>query len=477
MKLNFLFLSFALCVVLGLSSDLDAQQWTKEIIRSNLVGPWCRSGDFDNDNDQDLLIQNGDTLFWYENQKSGWSEHIIGSDFYNAEFCMVEIFDLDLDGDLDILQYPMINSSVIVWNENQLNGRQWKKHIIDTTVDQPQAIFKGYGDIDGDGDIDFVIPSFGNGSFMWFENVSGDTIWQKRVIAADIGSNPTWASLSDMDGDNDLDIIGSTDSGYVIWYENQLPNTNWSAHTVATLFGSVVGYSFDLDEDGDQDIITHSAASNVLIWFENPSWTRHTIAGHIPTVFLGPIGDIDQDGDPDITFGGQSNMGWCENLGEAINWKTYIIDTVNNLFPTPIDLADINGDGSLDLTVYTVNYSNAIGDSRWYANPYQPTGIMNISNGLLREFNLSQNYPNPFNPSTNIEYSIPVGTEYYFVQQNVQLKIYDVLGREVTTLVNQKQKPGNYEVTWDASNQPSGVYFYKLQTGDFTQTKKMILLR
>lgn len=471
MKLNLLFLSFTLCVGLGLSSATDAQQWPVEIIRSNLVGPWCRSGDFDNDNDQDLLIQNGDTLFWYENQQPGWLEHIIGTEFYNAEFAGVVIFDLDLDGDMDVLEYPIINSSVIVWNENQLNGLQWEKHIIDTTVNQPQNIFKAYGDIDGDGDIDFVIPSFGDGSFMWFENVSGDTIWQKRVITADIGSNPTWASLSDMDGDNDLDIIGSTDSpGYIIWYENQLPDTNWSAHEIATLFGSIVAFSFDLDEDGDQDIVTHSAASNVLIWFENPSWTSHTITSNIPFVLLGPIGDIDQDGDPDITFGGRSNMGWCENLGDAINWTIHLIDTVYNSFPTPIDLADINGDGSLDLTVYTINYSNALGDSRWYANPYQPTGIMNISNGLFREFNLSQNYPNPFNPSTTIEFELPKSGF-------VTLKIYNLLGEEITTLVSERLTVGKYRYEWNASHLTSGVYFYCIKSGSYVETKKMILLR
>ncbi len=73
-------------------------------------------------------------------------------------------------------------------------------------------------------------------------------------------------------------------------------------------------------------------------------------------------------------------------------------------------------------------------------------------------FSLSQNYPNPFNPSTIIKYSIPRSTEYYSVQQTT-LKVYDVLGREVATLVNKQQQPGSYEVKWDAPNKPSGVYY------------------
>ncbi len=89
-------------------------------------------------------------------------------------------------------------------------------------------------------------------------------------------------------------------------------------------------------------------------------------------------------------------------------------------------------------------------------------------------FRLLQNYPNPFNPSTVIEYSIPAETGYI---PSVHLKIYDVLGREVATLVNKRQNPGNYKINFDAENFSSGIYFYQLSTGNFSETKKMILLR
>lgn len=85
-------------------------------------------------------------------------------------------------------------------------------------------------------------------------------------------------------------------------------------------------------------------------------------------------------------------------------------------------------------------------------------------------FALSQNYPNPFNPSTTIQFSISHS-------QFVILKVYDNLGREVATLVNEEKLPGNYEVKFDGSNLPSGVYFYRLQAGNFSQTKKLLLLK
>ncbi len=108
---------------------------------------------------------------------------------------------------------------------------------------------------------------------------------------------------------------------------------------------------------------------------------------------------------------------------------------------------------------------------------------------ILDQYSLLQNYPNPFNPTTTIQYVIPSGAnksreiatsqQYMTRNDNVQvtLKVYDVLGREVTTLVDEKKQPGNYRVNFDSSRLCSGTYFYKITAGDFTQTKKMMVLK
>jgi hypothetical protein len=89
-----------------------------------------------------------------------------------------------------------------------------------------------------------------------------------------------------------------------------------------------------------------------------------------------------------------------------------------------------------------------------------------------------QNYPYPFNPSTTIKFSIPPVVDAKFASTtHVQLKVYDVPGREVTNLVNEDKQPGEYEVEFYASSHPSGVYFYQLKTGNFIQAKKMLLLK
>lgn len=97
------------------------------------------------------------------------------------------------------------------------------------------------------------------------------------------------------------------------------------------------------------------------------------------------------------------------------------------------------------------------------------------NNQVVKEFKVYQNYPNPFNPTTTIEYRIPGQARNDMV--NVKLIIYDVLGREVTTLVDERQMPGKYWMKFDGTNYASSIYFYRLSINDFTKTNKMILLR
>jgi hypothetical protein len=100
------------------------------------------------------------------------------------------------------------------------------------------------------------------------------------------------------------------------------------------------------------------------------------------------------------------------------------------------------------------------------------------NNRIPKIFSLYQNYPNPFNPSTKIKFTIPsVIARETKQSQLVTLKIYDVLGNEISTLVNEEKAAGNYEVDFIADGLPSGIYFYKLQAGSFVETKKMILLK
>jgi hypothetical protein len=108
-----------------------------------------------------------------------------------------------------------------------------------------------------------------------------------------------------------------------------------------------------------------------------------------------------------------------------------------------------------------------------YFSPVYFTGVTEVDDktiSLPADFALEQNYPNPFNGATFIAYGLPA-------EAHVVLKIYDILGREVETMANQRQPAGYYQVQWRAADLPSGVYFYSLKAGSFVETRRMLLLK
>jgi hypothetical protein len=128
----------------------------------------------------------------------------------------------------------------------------------------------------------------------------------------------------------------------------------------------------------------------------------------------------------------------------------------------------IDGSGN----VYVTGWSKGSGTDYDYCTiKYsQGVGIKKISTEIPTLFSLSQNYPNPFNPNTKIRFDLPKNV-------NVKLTLYDMLGREVETIVNEQLNAGSYEVNWDGSKYTSGVYYYRLNAGEFVETKKMILVK
>ncbi|WP_290663741.1 M14 family zinc carboxypeptidase [Ignavibacterium sp.] len=134
------------------------------------------------------------------------------------------------------------------------------------------------------------------------------------------------------------------------------------------------------------------------------------------------------------------------------------------------DMYQCSGTGNFDITANAIlqgvmDYMNI------------PTSVDYKNEFVSKNFMLEQNYPNPFNPTTKIRFTVPALTPSLSQRERVILKVYDILGNEVTTLVNEEKESGYYEVEFNAEQLSSGIYFYRLQVGNYTQTKKMILLR
>ena len=187
------------------------------------------------------------------------------------------------------------------------------------------------------------------------------------------------------------------------------------------------------------------------------------------------------------TYGGiwgQGGKGIIDSQTDVGGWPT-----LHSLpAPTDTDHDGMPDDWETEYNLNPIDPSDNIEDNNnngytnieEYLNGMNPllTDIENVYDGLKAEtFTLLQNYPNPFNPSTTIKYSVSRVETRRGVSPHVTLNVYDILGREVSTLVNKEQKPGSYEVKFNANDLTSGLYFYKIATNGFTETKKMILLR
>ena len=160
------------------------------------------------------------------------------------------------------------------------------------------------------------------------------------------------------------------------------------------------------------------------------------------------------------TYDGNNKLQELKLRWDGTNWKNYrkfssVYDEYNCL--TSALCQQWNG----------IEWDNYM--RKTYTNTYCNL-ISSVEEDNNITYKLSQNYPNPFNPSTKIIYSIPK-------LSYVSIKVFDVLGREVSTVVSKEQAIGNYEVEFDASNLTSGIYFYRIQAGKFVETKKMILLQ
>ncbi len=217
------------------------------------------------------------------------------------------------------------------------------------------------------------------------------------------------------------------------------------------------------------------------------SWTHTRINQDSPAngkaQFLGSI-CVDPGGGVNCTYYDQRNTtgNVCEFwLSRSVNggssWSDFPVSD-HQFTPAPIPglAAGYQGDytgivaGSSYIWPFWMDNSSGHYQIWTVGITYSTLGISGNNNEIPKTYSLSQNYPNPFNPSTKIGLRIAKFG-------NVKLTVYDILGKEAAALVNQNLQPGSYEVTWDASNYPSGVYFYKLEAAGFTDTKRAILIK
>ncbi|MFZ1321382.1 MAG: SBBP repeat-containing protein [Ignavibacteria bacterium] len=221
----------------------------------------------------------------------------------------------------------------------------------------------------------------------------------------------------------------------------------------------VTGHSFGNGTSNDYATIKYNS-SGVQQWVQ-----RYNGPGNVGDIAISLAVDISEN--VYITGVSSSDYATIKYNSSGVEQWVQRYNGPGNDFDNAYSLAlDASGN------VYVTGFSTGIGTEKDYATiKYsQQVGIQLISNEIPNQFSLSQNYPNPFNPKTVINYELRV-------TGNTELKVFNVLGNEVSTLVNEKQNAGSYQVEFDGSNLTSGVYFYKIEAGEFVETKRMLLIK
>jgi len=261
----------------------------------------------------------------------------------------------------------------------------------------------------------------------------------------------------------------STDGGISWGTDTRLTdNSAFSRYPSVSVSGSVAHVVWEDFRDANFDTYYKRSTDGGISWGTDKRLTIDSADSYHPTV---SVSGSSADGGVHVVWqdnrDGNSEIYYKRSTDAGISWESDI--RLTNDFSTSVKVSlSISGQ-----VVHVVWQDNRDGNYEIYykRNPTgNVTGIENISLEFPEKFMLEQNYPNPFNPSTTIHFSVPTS-------EFVTLKVFDVLGNEVATLVNEEQPAGNYEIEFSPAGLSSGIYFYKLHAGSFVETKKMILIR
>jgi len=277
-----------------------------------------------------------------------------------------------------------------------------------------------------------------------------------------------WTQINSGLTNNNVNSISINSNGVIfLGTQNRIHRSTNNGDSWILLSPSPVNASLDISPSnevyaGANDLLDNSMGGHIYKSTDNGNtWTPIpiVISCFSYAVAVSPTGDL---------YAGA--IGPCTYVFRSTNGGGSWNDVKSGLFMSSLSIV------SFAFSSAGYVFGGQQNDGYIYRSGQTYLGIQSSGNQIPDKFSLSQNYPNPFNPVTKIKFEIPA-TLSFGEGLGVRLVIYDILGREVATLVKEQLKPATYEINWNASNYPSGVYFYRLTAGDFIETKKMILTK
>ncbi len=479
----------------------------------------CIWGDYNHDCKLDLFVATGmnQPNLLYKNLGNGNFERITNGELvtilgHSGSACWT---DYNRDGFLDVLVVRHGTNMLFKGNSDGSFTRITTGPIVTDNGIHRRAM---WGDYNNDKYPDLYVTNYNDQNDNLYLNNKNGTF--TKITSGDIVNSGGWGSgcaWGDYNNDGWLDLYVTNDGQPNFLYKNNKNGTftKITSGSIVTDMGGSFGCNWgDVDNDGDLDLFVannYNQKNCLYINQGNNNFTKivnEPLVNDIASSVGSTFGDYNNDGKLDLFVANQGYGGPPQNdfLYKNINAVPYYLiiklyggigTRVKLVIGNHILIREVsggNGCSSQDMLWlhfglgFLANDNSNMVDSvivDWNDGYYQyatdvpinqeiefhgVVGVNNPTNEIPKQYSLLQNYPNPFNPSTTIEYALPMSSD-------VKFTIFDINGKVVQSLSNTNKPAGTYKYVFDASALSSGVYFYRLETSGFTDTKKMILLK